>query len=111
MRLLAAQTDDERQEATRMTLDRKLRELRLALALERRCSKDEIFTRYLNIAYFGEGAYGIEAAAQRYFGVPAKKLRVGQAGSRRPGREPGRAARRASRKAPPHLSRNPGMPR
>ena len=79
VRLLAAQTDDERQEATKVTLDRKLRELRLALALERRYSKDEIFTRYLNIAYFGEGAYGIEAAAQRYFGVPAKTLRVGQA--------------------------------
>ena len=62
-----------------MTLDRKLRELRLALALERRYSKDEIFTRYLNIAYFGEGAYGIQAAAQRYFGVPATEAQVGQA--------------------------------
>ena len=48
---------------------RKLKEARLALALEKTYSKDEILTRYLNIVYFGEGAYGIQAAAQKYFSV------------------------------------------
>lgn len=53
---------------------RKLREIRYALALEHRLSKDQILERYLNIAYFGAGAYGIGTAAQVYFGVPVSKL-------------------------------------
>jgi membrane peptidoglycan carboxypeptidase len=60
-------------------ISRKLREARLALALEKAYSKDEILTRYLNIVYFGEGAYGIEAAAQKYFSVSAAKLTLPQA--------------------------------
>jgi membrane peptidoglycan carboxypeptidase len=60
-------------------LSRKLREARLALALEEKYSKDEILTRYLNIVYFGQGAYGIQAAAKRYFSVDAKDLNLGQA--------------------------------
>lgn len=50
------------------TIFQKLREAALAYHLERQWSKDKILTEYLNAAYFGEGAYGIEAAAQTYFG-------------------------------------------
>jgi membrane peptidoglycan carboxypeptidase len=60
-------------------LSRKLREARLALALEETYSKDEILTRYLNIVYFGQGAYGIQAAAQRYFSTNAVDLTLPQA--------------------------------
>jgi membrane peptidoglycan carboxypeptidase len=60
-------------------LSRKLREARLALALEETYPKDEILTRYLNIVYFGQGAYGIQAAAQRYFSVNAADLTLPQA--------------------------------
>jgi membrane peptidoglycan carboxypeptidase len=58
---------------------RKLREARLAMALEETYAKDEILTRYLNIVYFGQGAYGIQAAAQRYFSVNAADLTLPQA--------------------------------
>ncbi|MEM8988517.1 MAG: PBP1A family penicillin-binding protein [Pseudomonadota bacterium] len=60
------------------TLKRKVQEAILALWLEARFSKDEILTLYLNRVYFGAGAYGIEAAAQRYFGVAAEDLSIGQ---------------------------------
>src|SRR3712207_2551240 len=60
-------------------LSRKLREARLALALEDTYTKDEILTRYLNIVYFGQGAYGIQAAAKRYFSVKAADLNLAQA--------------------------------
>ena len=49
-------------------IKRKLREARYALALEKKLSKDQILTNYLNIAYFGDGAYGVAAASQHYFG-------------------------------------------
>ena len=62
------------------TLDRKLREAAMAYQLEKQWSKDKILNEYLNIVYFGEGAYGIQAAAQSYFGVDAKNLSVAQAG-------------------------------
>jgi membrane peptidoglycan carboxypeptidase len=58
---------------------RKVREARLALALEKRFSKGEILARYLNIAYFGSGAYGVEAAARRYFSKPAAELNLTEA--------------------------------
>ncbi|WP_375426257.1 transglycosylase domain-containing protein [uncultured Friedmanniella sp.] len=61
------------------TLKRKIRELRYAIALERKFSKDEILERYLNIAYYGDGAYGIQSAAKHYFGVTAKKLTLPEA--------------------------------
>ena len=60
-------------------ISRKLREARLALALEQTYSKEEILTRYLNIAYFGHGAYGIQAASQTYFSVNAIDLTLPQA--------------------------------
>jgi membrane peptidoglycan carboxypeptidase len=72
-------TAAERAAATERSLTRKLREARLALALERRLGKDEILTRYLNTVYFGRGAYGVEAAARRYFSVAAADLTLPQA--------------------------------
>jgi membrane peptidoglycan carboxypeptidase len=77
--LQTAETDEERRAATEQTPGRKLREARLALALEQTYSKDEILTRYLNIAYFGHSAYGIQAAAQTYFSVNAADLTLPQA--------------------------------
>jgi membrane peptidoglycan carboxypeptidase len=81
--LETADSAEERQEAIEQDgvegLSRKLREARLALALEETYSKDEILTRYLNIVYFGQGAYGIQAAAQRYFSVNAADLNLPQA--------------------------------
>jgi membrane peptidoglycan carboxypeptidase len=77
--LQTAVTPEDRQAATEQTLGRKLREARLALALEETYSKQEILTRYLNIVYFGEGAYGVQAAAQAYFGVDAADLTLPQA--------------------------------
>ncbi len=66
-------------EATDTTSDRKLREIRLATALEKRLTKPEILERYLNIAWFGGQTNGIEAAAKYYFGTSAKKLTLPQA--------------------------------
>ncbi len=66
-----AETDEERRAATDDTYERKIRELRYAIAFEEKYSKDWILERYLNIAYFGDGAYGIEAAARHYFSKPA----------------------------------------
>jgi len=77
--LQKAETAEDRQAATEQSIGRKLREARLALAMEEQYSKDEILTRYLNLVYFGEGAYGVEAAARRYFGVAAADLDVLQA--------------------------------
>jgi penicillin-binding protein 1A len=61
------------------TLQRKLQEVELALWLERKHSKSEILELYLNRVYFGSGAYGVEAAAQRYFGKSAKNVTVAEA--------------------------------
>ena len=61
------------------TIMRKLQEALLALWLERRFSKAEILELYLNRVYFGAGAYGIEQAAQHYFGKPARDLDIGEA--------------------------------
>ncbi|MEE8602584.1 transglycosylase domain-containing protein [Euzebya tangerina] len=61
------------------TLERKSTEAHLAMQLERTATKSEILTDYLNTIYLGAGAYGIEAAAQTYFGVTTSDLDVGQA--------------------------------
>ncbi|HEX6247594.1 MAG TPA: transglycosylase domain-containing protein [Nocardioidaceae bacterium] len=71
-----AETEEERLAATADTYERKLNELRYAIAFEEKYSKDWILERYLNIAYFGDGAYGIEAAARHYFSKPARKLNL-----------------------------------
>jgi len=61
------------------TLARKLQEAELALWLERKYSKRDILELYLNRVYFGSGAYGVEAAAQRYFGKSARQVTIGEA--------------------------------
>ena len=61
------------------TLERKATELVYAVQLERTYSKNQILALYLSRVYFGEGAYGLEAAAQRYFNKPASKLSVREA--------------------------------
>lgn len=60
------------------TWTRKIKEAWLSLQLERYYSKDEILELYLNYVYFGNGAYGIEAAAQSYFGIPASEMTLAQ---------------------------------
>ena len=60
-------------------MGRKLREARLALALEDTYSKDELLTRYLNIVYYGQNAYGVQPAARAFFGVDAAALTLTQA--------------------------------
>jgi membrane peptidoglycan carboxypeptidase len=69
-----AKTKAQRKAATADTYARKLTELRYAIAFEQNYSKDWILERYLNIAYFGDGAYGVQAAARHYFGTNAKDL-------------------------------------
>ena len=61
------------------TLSRKIQEAILALWLERRYSKDQILELYLNRVYFGSGAYGVEAAAQKYFGKSARFVTLSEA--------------------------------
>ena len=61
------------------TLSRKIQEAILALWLERRYSKDQILELYLNRVYFGSGAYGVEAAAQKYFGKSAQFVTLSEA--------------------------------
>jgi membrane peptidoglycan carboxypeptidase len=72
--LIERAADDEgRKRATERSTSRKLREARYALALEKRYTKQEILEKYLNIAYFGQGVYGVGTAALHYFG---KDLRI-----------------------------------
>jgi membrane peptidoglycan carboxypeptidase len=61
------------------TIFRKLREVLYASRLEQRYTKDQLLERYLNQVYFGDGAYGIEAAARTFFGVHAAQLSPAQA--------------------------------
>lgn len=65
--------------AQERTMTRKVQELRYALALEKKFTKDQILEKYLNIAYYGDGAYGVEAAAHHYFNTSAAKLNLAQA--------------------------------
>lgn len=74
-----AETDEEKAAAVAPTVGRKLNEIRYAMGLEQKYSKDEILNRYLNIAYFGASAYGIEAASKRFFGKHASELSLSEA--------------------------------
>ena len=67
------------QEATDITFERKVREIELAVQMEDRYSKDEILNMYLNTINYGDGAYGIQAAAWNYFQVNAIDLTLAQA--------------------------------
>ncbi|XVQ12547.1 penicillin-binding protein [Spirillospora sp. CA-255316] len=77
--LTTAQSEEEQLAAKEVSAARKVRELRYAAAMERRFSKDEILARYLNIAYFGGGAYGIEAASRHFFSKSAARLTLTEA--------------------------------
>jgi len=66
-------------ERTDITLQRKVREAYLAMELEKRHTKREILEQYLNTVYFGEGAYGAEAASQTFFSKHANQLTLGEA--------------------------------
>ena len=85
---------------------RKLRELKYAVTLEKEMTKDQILRGYLNLAYYGDLAYGVEAAAQHYFSVS------GQEAQHRPGRAAGRA-RAEPEQDRPHAQpgEGPGPPR
>lgn len=74
-----ASTPREAIEATEQTTARKLREMRLAIELEKRISKQEILERYLNSAYFGHRAYGIYAASQVFFSKKPADLTLNEA--------------------------------
>ena len=75
----AAKDEEEQAAAKEDTITRKLREIRYAMALEKRLTKEEILERYLNISYYGARAYGVEAASQRYFSKSAKDLELVEA--------------------------------
>ena len=77
--LTNAVTPAEQAQVTAHTAARKLRELRYAAALEKQMSKDDILAGYLNIAYFGDQAYGVGAAAEHYFGRRVEDLTLPQA--------------------------------
>ncbi|MFM6974577.1 MAG: transglycosylase domain-containing protein [Agromyces sp.] len=85
----AAKNEEERQAAYDAAttssgtggLQRKLKEMRYAIAIEQKFSKQDILNGYLNIAYFGGQVYGIEAASQYYYGIHAKDLTLDQAAS------------------------------
>jgi membrane peptidoglycan carboxypeptidase len=66
-------------QATQQTVGRKIKEMKYAIQVEKELGKKKILENYLNITFFGEQAYGIEAASQRYFSTQAKKLTLTQA--------------------------------
>ena len=77
--IATAATPADAAAATVRTPSRKLREMRYALSLEKKWTKQQILEGYLNIAYFGAGAYGIEAASRRYFSKKASELTLPEA--------------------------------
>ena len=77
--LESANTPEERQAATERSVSRKLREAKYAIALEHQLTKQQILERYLNIAYFGDGAYGVQTAAQHYFSKDVNQLTLDEA--------------------------------
>ncbi|MFI5429240.1 transglycosylase domain-containing protein [Aeromicrobium sp. UC242_57] len=94
-----AKTKDQVEAATKKSTARKIRELKLAIQYEETHSKDEILERYLNLAYYGAGAYGISAAADRYFSRSPDKLQ------RPAGRDVGRSGQEPRRVRPQRLPR------
>ena len=77
--LISSGRADEVKSSAARTIGDKLREMKLAVSLEDKYSKDQILQGYLNLVYFGNGAYGIQSAAKEYFGVPASDLSLTQA--------------------------------
>ncbi len=77
--ILSAPDPQQAAAATTDTLTRKLKELRMAIQVEHQMSKEQLLAAYLNAAYFGNQAYGIEVAAETYFHTTAAKLSLRQA--------------------------------
>src|ERR1700683_3590214 len=77
--LVIAQTDAKKRAAIETPPARKLREIRMALTVDKTFTKPEILTRYLNLVSFGNNAFGVQDAAQTYFGVNASDLNWQQA--------------------------------
>ncbi|EYT55914.1 penicillin-binding protein [Leucobacter sp. UCD-THU] len=73
--------DKAYEDAMRQDADRKLKEMRYAISIEKQYPKDEILLGYLNIALFGRQIYGIESAAQYYYGKSAKEVTLAEAAS------------------------------
>ncbi len=74
-----AKSDTDAEAAKAPNFGRKLRELRYAVNVEKRLTKKQILEGYLNIAYFGSGAYGVQAASQYYFSKDASQLTLSEA--------------------------------
>ena len=79
MHVLAAEDPVKQAKAVEQTPARKMREIRIALQLEKRLDKQEILARYLNVVPFGNQTYGVSAAARTYFNTTPDKLTVPQA--------------------------------
>jgi membrane peptidoglycan carboxypeptidase len=77
--ILTAKNQAQAKLASSDTLARKIRELRYAVAVEHQMTKDQLLAAYLNVAYFGQQAYGVEVAAERYFSTSAAALTLPQA--------------------------------
>ncbi|MCX4512318.1 transglycosylase domain-containing protein [Streptomyces sp. NBC_01619] len=75
----AGDDPDKVAQATQQTLGRKVRELKYAIQVEEELGKKKILENYLNITFFGQQAYGIEAASKRYFSKSAKNLKLEEA--------------------------------
>ncbi len=75
----AGDDSDAFAEATEKKIGRKIRELKYAIQLEQELGKDQILENYLNITFFGQQAYGVEAASQRYFSKSASELELHEA--------------------------------
>ena len=78
VRYYQAATEAAQAAAVSQNLDRKVQDAKCAIDLEKKYTKDQILDDYLNIAFFGENSYGIQVAAETYFGIPASKLTVPQ---------------------------------
>ncbi len=77
--LYTANSEAEQKAATEQSAGRKLQEMQYALSVEKELSKEEILRRYLNLAYFGHGAYGIYSASQTYYSKNPKDLTLDEA--------------------------------
>jgi membrane peptidoglycan carboxypeptidase len=81
---LIADPDEKKaayEDAIKTTVDRKLEEMKFAIGLEKKYTKDEILLAYLNIAYFGDQTYGVQAASQHYYNKNASDLTTEEAAS------------------------------
>jgi membrane peptidoglycan carboxypeptidase len=76
---LSAGNEEAAADAVKKDYMRKLKELKYAITLEKKLTKDQILEGYLNLVYYGDRAYGVEAASQHYFSVHASQLSLSQA--------------------------------